>query len=301
MQPIRLPARLRPHTVALVPGLIAVALFVLWAVHDGGYDSDTWYWGALLVLALLVASLAGLGARLGGLPRAAKLGLALFTLYVAWSYLSITWAASPGDALQGSNRALLYLVVFALMLALPWTPEGALLALLTFTIGVGVTGIVLMFRLASGSHVGSLVIEGRLSAPTGYFNATAALFTIGALLATGLACQRRLPGPLRGLLVAFACSGLQLALIVQSRGWLFTLPLVVIAVILVSTDRLRLAAAAIIPLVGALLPLHRLLDVYQAGQGLALTHAAEKAGQVYNAELQFELASFNLGKVQNVW
>ena len=23
---------------------------LVWAVHDGGYDADTWYWGALVVL-----------------------------------------------------------------------------------------------------------------------------------------------------------------------------------------------------------------------------------------------------------
>ncbi len=47
---------------------------------------------------------------------------------------SIAWAESPGDALQGSNRALLYLLVFVLMLSLPWTPEGALAALVTFAL-----------------------------------------------------------------------------------------------------------------------------------------------------------------------
>jgi hypothetical protein len=136
-----------------------------------------------------------------------------------------------------------------------------------------------MVRLASDDRVTNLVIEGRLSAPTGYFNATAALFTIGALVQTGLATRRELPGLVRGLLLAFACGGLQLALIVQSRGWLFTLPLVVLAAILVSSDRLRLAAVAIIPVAGALAPLHRLLEVYQSSQGAGLGQAAARAGQ----------------------
>jgi hypothetical protein len=252
---------------------------LVWAVHDGGYDSETWYWGALATLGLLAAVLVALGDRRPQLPRSALAALGLLALYVAWSYLSITWAASPGDALQGSNRALLYLLLFTLLIILPWTPQGALAALVTFAIGVGAIGIVLMVRLASDDRVASLVIQGRLSAPTGYFNATAALFTIGALVCTGLATRRELPGLLRGLLLALACSGFQLALIVQSRGWLFTLPLVALVAILVSSDRLRLATVAIVPIAGALLPIHRLLAVYHSSQAATIGRAAAGAGQ----------------------
>ena len=60
-------------------------------------------------------------------------------------------------------------------------------------------------------------------------------------MAIALAARRELPGPLRGALIAFACAGLQLAVIVQSRGWLFTLPLVAIVAIVVVPDRLRVA------------------------------------------------------------
>jgi len=272
-------ARLRPHAPAAVPGLITVALMLLWAVHDGGYDSETWYWGALLSLGLLAAVVIGLGRRRRPLPRAGMVALALLALYVAWSYLSISWAQSPGDALQGSNRALLYLLVFALMLALPWTPQGARVALLTFVLGVGVIAIVLLVRLASQHHVGSLVIDGRLSAPTGYFNSTAALFTMGALSAIVLAARRDLPGLLRGVLLALACAGLQLALVVQSRGWLFTLPVVAVVAVVLVPDRLRVALVAVIPIAGALVPVRRLLDVYDGYSGAALDHAAARAGQ----------------------
>lgn len=270
---------MRPHVPAAVPGLLAVGLMLVWAAHDGGYDSDTWYWGALATLGALAATLVSLGARRSRLPRVGAVALTLLALYVGWSYLSIAWAQSPGDALQGSNRALLYLLLFTLLIVLPWTPQSALVALSSFAVGVGVIGIVLMTRLASNDHVAGLVTQDRLSAPTGYINATAALFTIGALVATALAVRRELSGLLRGLLLAFACAGLQLAVIVQSRGWLFTLPLVVLATILVSSDRLRMAAAAVVPIVGAAVPLHRLLAVYHSSPGPALGHAAARAGQ----------------------
>jgi hypothetical protein len=265
---------------------------LVWAVHNGGYDEETWYWGTLVSIALLAATMVILGRDGLRVRKASVIAIALFALFTAWSYLSISWAQSPGDALGGSNRTLLYLLLFALLILLPWTPEGALVALLTFVIGIGVIGIVLLFRLAAHDNVASLVIEGRLAAPTGYFNSTAALFTIGALAAILLATRRELPGIVRGVLVAFACSGLQLAIIVQSRGWLFTLPLVVIVAIWIASDRLRLVVTAIIPLAGAAAPIRRLLDVYQNKGGAALGHASARAGQ---AALLICLAVFVLG------
>ena len=271
--------RLRPHLKLLLPGLVCVGLMLVWAVDNGGYDADTWYWGALVLLAVLAAVVAGFGPGLR-LSRLSLSTLAALGLYVGWSYLSIAWAQSPGDALQGSNRALLYLLLFSLVLVLPWTPEAALAALLIFVLGVGVLGFVLLVRLASADHVARLIIGGRLAAPTGYFNSTVALFTLNAITAIALAARRELPGLLRGSLIAIACAGLELAVIVQSRGWLFTLPLVAIVAVAVVRDRLRVIAAAIIPIAAALAPLRRLLDVYQSSPGPALDHAAARAGQL---------------------
>ena len=81
---VRLAARLRPHIRAGLPGLLAVGLMLVWAVHDGGYDSETWYWGALATLGVLAAALVGLGSRRHRLPRAGVVALVLFALYVAW-------------------------------------------------------------------------------------------------------------------------------------------------------------------------------------------------------------------------
>jgi hypothetical protein len=271
-----LAARLRPHLGAAVPGAIVVALMLIWAVHNGGYDADTWYWGGLVLLALLAVLVLVRRAKLARLRGPVRTALIAFALYVAWSYLSIAWAQSPGDALDGSNKALVYLLVFSVAVSIPWTSRTALLVLVTFVLGIGLVALVLLLRLASGSRVGLLVIDGRLAAPTGYFNATAALFTLNALTALALAGRRELPGLVRGALMTAACAGLQLALIVQSRGWLFTLPLVAIVAVIVVRDRLRVVAFSVLPLVGALIPLRRLLHVYQTGPGL--TPAASHAG-----------------------
>lgn len=251
----------------------------MWAIQDGGYDPSTWYWGALLLLATLTAAVLGPRRTALRLTRASVVALVAFGLYVVWSYLSISWAGSRGDALQGSNRALLYLLVFALMSVLPWTAEGALVALLTFVLGVGSIALVMLIRLASATHVQVLMVEGRFLAPTGYFNSNAALFTMAALVATALAASRTLPGLLRGTLLALAGASLQLAVLGQSRGWLFTLPLVLIATFVLVRDRLRVAVAAVLPIAATLLVLHRLLDVYHSYSGkLPLSQAAARAG-----------------------
>jgi len=250
-----------------LPVLLAVAVMILWAAHNGGYDEDTWYWGALGLLAVLVLTVGAFGTGWTRWHRSLKLAFVAFTLYVAWSYLSITWASYKGDAVTGSNRALLYLIVFTLFAVVPWTPARARIVLLVYAIGVGVIGGLILEAMASAHNSGSLFSQGRLISPTGYFNSSAALFTSAAFVSVALAVRKELPALLRGLLLAIACAGLQLALLAESRGWLFTLPLVLVAAIAVAPARLRTIAAAILPTVGALVALPRLLDVFRAFGG----------------------------------
>jgi O-Antigen ligase len=256
-------ARARSATLAAVPPLPALtvlAVMIVWAFHGGGYDADTWYWGALVALAALtVAAVVPSGRRLS---TATRLALIALTLYVAWSYLSIAWAGYQGDALEGSNRALLYLLVFALFAVLPWKSENALWTLVLFVLAVAVIELSVLVRLVEGSHAASMFSGSRLATPTGYFNATAALFTMTALLATVLATRPELPQVLRGLLLAVGCGGLQLALLCQSRGWLFTLPIVAVLGIAVVRDRLRVVVAAVLPVAGTLAAMPKLLDVF---------------------------------------
>lgn len=280
---VSLPAPVRAH-VACVPAFVAVALMILWAEHDGGYDADTWYWGGLVTLGMLAVLVGGLGSESLRLSRGQKAALVLLTLFVLWSYLSISWAQSPGDALTGSNRTFVYLLVFALFALSPWTPRLATGALLMYTLGVGAIAVVVLISMATGHHVMSMFSQGRLVSPTGYFNSTAALFTSMAFLAVTLAARKSLPALLRGLLLALACGGIQLALLAESRGWLFILPLMLIGAILLVRDRMRVSAAAIVPTVAALVTLPRLLDVFRAAEAAhpsqrALLRAASQGGR----------------------
>ncbi|MBV8989454.1 MAG: O-antigen ligase family protein [Solirubrobacterales bacterium] len=248
---------------ATLPAFLTAGLMVLWAAHDGGYDADTWYWSALAVLALLAVLIVGPGRRILELPRVTKLALAAFVAYVAWSYLSIIWASSPGDALQGSNRALLYLLVFGVFALTPWSPRPAFWILTAYALGIGVIGLLMLLRMADGGAV-ALFSQGRLVSPTGYFNSSAALFTIATLVSGALCVRKEVPAIVRGLLLAFACVDLQLALLAQSRGWLFTLPLVLVCAVAVVANRGRIAVAAIGVIVGLLANLSKLLDLFPA-------------------------------------
>ncbi|HEX7290073.1 MAG TPA: O-antigen ligase family protein [Conexibacter sp.] len=274
-----MPERLRTEGVVLVPALAAVALFVYWAAHGGGYEPTTWEPSALLLLGLLVATVAGLGPGRLRSARPLAVALALLAAYVAFSYLSIAWAPAPGDALDGSNRALLFLLLFALFALLPWRPWTALATLSAFALGIGALAVVTLARLGHAGQIPALFNGTRLDAPVGYVNGSAALLLAETVLAIALAARRELPTPLRGLLLALAAAALQLSVLCESRGWLFALPIVLALTLLVlpGADRLRFALWALVPFAGGALALPALLDVFQqadaAAPGLATLRA----------------------------
>ena len=108
---------------ATVPALGALALFVVWAGSDGGYEVTHWGPGGLILLTLLALTLSSVRLRLAEVPVAVRVAITCLALYTALSYLSILWAQVPGDAWEGANRTLLYLVVFALFAL--WSQSGA--------------------------------------------------------------------------------------------------------------------------------------------------------------------------------
>ncbi len=264
-------ARLRTEGIALVPGVLGLAVLVCWAAAGGGYevlagtyptyDPNPWYLGALACVGLLGASLLGLARRIR-LSRVGAGALAALALYTAFSYASILWAQSPGAAWDGANRTLVYLALFALFAILPWTARGARVALILLVAGLGAIAVVQAVRIGTAAHPLGLYNDARLATPLAYQNANAALFNLTALLAIALGGRREVPWPVRGGALAVGALALQLAVLSQSRGWLFTLPLVLLAVVLAVPDRLRLALFALGPALATAVVLHPLLDVY---------------------------------------
>ncbi|HMJ02078.1 MAG TPA: hypothetical protein VK506_04000, partial [Conexibacter sp.] len=283
-----MPERLRSEGVVLVPALAVVGLLVYWAADGGGYDTTAWAPSALLVLGLLVATVVGLGLDRLRLARPLALALGLLAAYVAFSYLSILWAPAPGEALEGSNRSLLFLLLFALFALLPWRTWTALTTLSTFALGIGAIAVVTFVRLGDAAEVPGMFTDGRLNAPLGYVNGSAALLLVGTMLAIALAARRELPILLRGPLLALAAAALQLSVLCESRGWLFALPVVLVLTFALIPGRVRLALWALPPFAGVALALPALLDVFQradeadseAGALRALVEASAHAADV---------------------
>ncbi len=246
-----------------MPALPVVALLIFWGAHEGGYPPTTWAPSALLVLGLLVAAVIGIGRDRLRLSKPAAIALAALAAYTAWSYLSILWADAPGEALWGSDRTLLFLLLFALFALLPWRLWTAHVALSLFALGIGVLAVVTLLRLDDAADVVGIFTDGRLTAPVGYVNGAAALFTLGALTAIGLGSRRELPWWLRGPLLAGATAALCTAVLCESRGWLFTLPLVALLALALVPGRLRLALWSLPPLAATALATPALLDVFQ--------------------------------------
>src|SRR3984893_15488506 len=218
----KLTASLREAPVT-VPAVAAVALFVAWATDQAGYPVTHWGPGGLVVLALLGVAVGVVGLRVEEIPLPVRIALACLAGYTALSFLSILWAAVPGDAWEGANRTLLYLLVFALFAC--WRQRGAgatvLLAAWTLAMIALAAFVALHVNGASGASLQRLLPFGRLVYPSGYANANAAEWLMAFWPALLLARSARLPWMLRGTLAGGAVLLAEVALLSQSRGSLF--------------------------------------------------------------------------------
>lgn len=269
-----------PRTGAWAPQALVLAplgaLLAWWALDDGGYDPEAWQAGTVVLLGMVLVALSAPVLRRRHRPsRALLVALGAFAAYTAWSYASIAWADAPGTALEGAHRCTLYLATMVLMALVAPSPavlRGAAVAVAAI---IGVAAAVTVLRIDGAAGPAGLFLNGRLFAPMGYFNADAALWTTGALLGCVLASQRETPGWLRPPLLALAPVELGLATMTGSRGWLFTLPVVAVLVLLLVPGRLRFALAALIAGAGLLPIVDRLLKPGRAGGGRS---AAEGVG-----------------------
>ena len=232
---------------ATVPALVAMALFVLWATEQAGYPVTHWGPGALIVLALLGLTLAIVPLRISQVSVPVKIALGCLAGYTALSYLSIIWAGVPGDAWEGANRTLLYLLVFALFAC--WRQRGASAALLlgawTLAMIVLAAFVALHVNAAGGAHLQSMFSGERLAYPTGYPNASAAQWLIVFWPALLLARSGRVPWPVRGTLAGGAVLLAEVALLSQSRGSLYATPVMLVLVFALLPDRTRTFATLV--------------------------------------------------------
>lgn len=276
----------------LLPAAAMLAVIVYWAFNQGGYESrptlaaqyqpTAWYVGALVIVGLWCAT--ALGLRRIRMSRWAAVACAALLAYTAWSFLSVLWAHDQGAAFLGSVRTLVYLAAFATLAMLPWTAWSARVALGAFVAAVGAVAVAIAVKVAFMHDPSSLYLDARLVYPLGYYNADAALLTCAAIVAVALCALRSSPAPLRvvGLVVAAVC--LQLAVLAQSRGWLFTLPLVLVLALVLVPGRLRLLASALGPALATAAAAPALAHVYGRATVNGVALAQPQIGRVLHQQ-----------------
>jgi hypothetical protein len=256
-------------------GIALVAL--IWAATDGGYPATSWYPGAVVLAAL--AAIQGLAGLLG-LGR--NLQTYLVVAFVAFGVLeaiSIVWASDKGIALDTTNQTLVYALV--LLVFAGWTGGARAKQWLAvvFVLAMATIGVSSLFE--SAHHVSSSMLGRRLAAPTGYPNATAALYLIPFWPAVALGASRVLPAPVRALALGAGAALAAVSYIPQSRGAAFTFPIAALILLVAARERGRMGAALLVALAPTLLLIHRLDGVYatttSSGQAPALEHAGRLA------------------------
>lgn len=277
-----------------VPALAAVALFVVWAANQAGYPLTHWAPGGLLVLALLAIAFGFVRGHAARMPRAVLIALLALAAYTALSFLSILWAGVPGDAWEGADRTLLYLLVFALFAC--WPRQGAsaglLLCLWTLALIVLAAVTALHVNAAHGAALQAMLPGGRLEYPSGYPNANAAEWLMAFWPAALLARGERLPAPLRGVLAGGAVLLAEVALLSQSRGSLYATPVMLVLVFAFVPARVR-TLALLVPIavgVGAAAPA-------TLAVGDHLRDGAVTTGAVHHAVLAMFAAAVGVGLV----
>ena len=265
---------------ATIPALATLALFIVWSTSQAGYPVTHWVPGALVVLALLGIALGAIGLHVGDIPLPVRIALGCLAGYTALSYLSILWAGVPGDAWEGANRTLLYLLVFALFACWRQQASSAALLLAAWTLAIIGLAVFVVLHLdgASSTSLQSLLPEARLVYPNGYANADAAQWMMAFWPALLLTRSGRLPSVLRGLLAGGAVLLAELALLSLSRGALYATPVMLVLVFALLPGRAR-TFAVLVPVIAGIAfatpAVLRVSDHLQKGQVVPATlHAA---------------------------
>ena len=176
-------------TIALLPGALTIYL----AFDGGGYFPPATGLACAVLTLALVLRLTLSPRPLEGFGLGAGVVGAALGLLGAWALVSSSWSDAPARAVVEFDRALLYLLMLALIATLPRTPQTARLVLMgiagaaTFVCVIGLLTRVLpdAFPIASG------VLDQRLSYPVTYWNGLGLLAAVAIVFATHLACSAR--------------------------------------------------------------------------------------------------------------
>ncbi|HEY2141843.1 MAG TPA: O-antigen ligase family protein [Solirubrobacteraceae bacterium] len=276
-----------------VPALAATVLFVVWATDQAGYPLTHWAPGGLIVLVLLALALATVGLKTAEVSGPVKVALGCLAGYTVVSFASILWAAVPGEAWEGADRTLLYLLVFALFVLWRQNGRSASLLVVGWTLAmICLAAFVTLHVNAAGAHLARAFADERLAYPTGYPNASAAQWLMAFWPALLLARSALLPWALRGVLAAGAVLLAEVALLSQSRGSLYATVAMVVLVFALLPGRLR-TFAMLVPVAGGIaLAAPAVLRV-----GDRLRHAENATAALHGATARMFLAAVAVGVI----
>jgi hypothetical protein len=223
------------------PTLFVLALLVLATVYSGAFDVDQWAPPTLFILLMLLTFVLRGGAaqlpdRWVGLALVGAWGLA------AWAAVSTAWSGSPGAALEGAGREVMY----ATILTLPFVAVGDRSEIGQRVLRVAGRGVVCGIVAIALYTVGWMLVEGsavflagRLNEPIGYRNATALLFCLAFWPLIVLAATRERARLLRAVSFGLAVLMLGLAFLTQSRGVMLGLGCGGVVALGLGPDRVR--------------------------------------------------------------
>src|SRR4051794_1556224 len=229
----------RRSLVEALPGLAAVGVLVWWSTDQGGYFQKTFYPGTVLLLGVLIATAIGTPQSFRGLSRFGQVALGALALFVAWSFLSITWADAPGPAWDAANRALLYLILFALLSRAVAGRLTRRLILGAWTLAIIVLGVVVLLKLPGVLNADTTLFHPGLEQPLGYSNANAALFLMAMWPAVTLASSFGVTPWLRGVFAAGVVILAETSLLSESRGSVVAAGIVLVVLFVVVPRRVR--------------------------------------------------------------
>ncbi len=176
-------------TIALLPGALTIYL----GFDGGGYfPPGTGVACAVLAIALVIR-LTLAERPLEGFGLGAGLVTGAVALFAVWALVSSSWSDSPARAVAEFDRALLYMLMLALLATLPRTTETARIVM--FGIAGGMT-FVCMSGLATRVlpdvfPIAPNVLDQRLSYPVTYWNGVGLLAALSIVFATHLTCSAR--------------------------------------------------------------------------------------------------------------
>lgn len=189
--------RLGTAALLALPALLTIYL---------GFNSGGFFVGptgvAAVVLSIVLAIRITLARRpFAGISAPVLIALAALALYATWVLLSALWSGSSARALLEFDRALLYVLGFAVLGSVPFSAARLEWALRAFAAAVVVVCLAALASrlLPDILPTSASEVPERLSYPVSYWNALGLLAAVGTIVSLHLASGPRQPRLVRAL------------------------------------------------------------------------------------------------------